>query len=139
MSAPTYPVVRLTKQRKILLEELSKLGNHPTACELFEKVRTRIPRIGMGSIYRNLDVLSDQGVILKLEVSGTQKRFDAVTEPHYHIRCSKCSRVDDITLQLSKGVLEEIAQKSAYRIYRHTVEVNGECPDCQAHIRADAD
>ena len=82
--------IRLTTQRQIILEELSKVTTHPTASELYDMVRKRLPRIGLGTVYRNLELMAESGMILKIEVGGTQKRFDATTDEHYHIRCSRC-------------------------------------------------
>jgi Fur family ferric uptake transcriptional regulator len=86
MDAPN-PFDRRTPQREILLEELAKTNSHPTACELYDIVRRRLPRIGLGTVYRNLELMAESGMIVKLEVGGVQKRFDADTTPHYHIRC----------------------------------------------------
>lgn len=130
MNAPE-PMMRLTTQRQILLEELAKANSHPTACELYDMVRKRLPRIGLGTVYRNLELMADSGIILKLEVGGSQKRFDAVTEPHYHVRCSKCSRIEDIELKVIKELVDAAAVKTAYSIIGHHVEFTGECPDCQ--------
>ena len=94
------PNMRLTTQRQIILEELGKVTSHPTASEVYDMVRKRLPRIGLGTVYRNLELMAESGIILKLEVGGTQKRFDATVESHYHIRCSGCGRVDDIDIEV---------------------------------------
>ncbi len=80
------PKMRLTTQRQVILEELGKVTSHPTANEVYDMVRKRLPRIGLGTVYRNLELMAESGLILKLEVGGTQKRFDATTDLHYHIR-----------------------------------------------------
>jgi Fur family ferric uptake transcriptional regulator len=130
MNAPA-PMIRLTTQRQIILEELAKVKTHPTASELYDMVRKRLPRIGLGTVYRNLELMADNGMILKLEVGGTQKRFDATTEPHYHIRCSSCGKVDDIMIPVMDDLAEAAAESSSYRIIGHHVEFSGICPDCQ--------
>ena len=71
------PKMRLTTQRQVILEELGKVKSHPTANEVYDMVRKRLPRIGLGTVYRNLELMAESGMILKLEVGGTQKRFDA--------------------------------------------------------------
>ena len=124
-------MIRLTTQRQILLEELSKVTSHPTACELYEMVRKRLPRIGLGTVYRNLELMADSGMILKLELGGAQKRFDATTDPHYHVRCSVCGKMDDIMLQVRENITESAAEKTPYKILGHNVEFTGECPTCQ--------
>ncbi len=124
-------MIRLTTQRQIILEELSKVKTHPTASELYDMVRKRLPRIGLGTVYRNLELMAENGMILKLEVGGTQKRFDATTEDHYHIRCSRCGRVDDIDIPVIDSLVESAAESTSYQILGHHVEFTGVCPDCQ--------
>ena len=124
-------MMRLTTQRQIILEELAKVKTHPTASELYDMVRKRLPRIGLGTVYRNLELMAENGMILKLEVGGTQKRFDATTETHYHIRCSGCGKVDDIDTPVMDELVREAAESTAYEILGHHVEFSGLCPSCQ--------
>lgn len=130
MNAPA-PMIRLTTQRHIILEELSKVKTHPTASELYDMVRKRLPRIGLGTVYRNLELMADSGMILKIEVGGTQKRFDATTEAHYHIRCSACGKVDDIDIPVINELVAQAADTTSYLILGHHVEFTGICSICQ--------
>ncbi len=130
MNAPS-PMIRLTTQRQIILEELAKVKTHPTASELYDMVRKRLPRIGLGTVYRNLELMAENGMILKLEVGGTQKRFDATTDNHYHIRCSTCGKVDDIDIPVVDDLVQQAADNSSYRILGHHVEFTGLCGQCQ--------
>lgn len=125
------PIIRLTTQRQIILEELAKVKTHPTASELYDMVRKRLPRIGLGTVYRNLELMAESGMILKLEVGGTQKRFDATTADHYHIRCSVCGRVDDIDVPVVEELVAQAARNSSYHILGHHVEFTGICQACQ--------
>ncbi len=131
-------MLRLTTQRQVILEELSKVKTHPTASELYDLVRQRLPRIGLGTVYRNLELMAENGMILKIEVGGSQKRFDATTEDHYHIRCSQCGRVDDIDVPVIGDLMQEAAEASAYHIIGHHVEFTGICSDCQKEQQAAA-
>jgi Fur family transcriptional regulator, ferric uptake regulator len=90
---PTSPKRRMTSQRRIILEELRKTKTHPTADELYVVARKRLPKISLGTVYRNLDQLAESGEILKLEMCGCQKRFDGNTHEHFHARCQGCGRV----------------------------------------------
>ncbi|MDD2465801.1 MAG: transcriptional repressor [Desulfobulbus sp.] len=130
MNAPAA-MIRLTTQRQIILEELSKVKTHPTASELYDMVRKRLPRIGLGTVYRNLELMAESGMILKIEVGGTQKRFDATTDEHYHIRCSMCGKVDDIDVPVVKELVAQATTSSSYLIQGHHVEFTGICGDCQ--------
>jgi len=126
----SLPNMRLTTQRQIILEELGKVTSHPTANEVYDMVRKRLPRIGLGTVYRNLELLADSGVILKLEVGGTQKRFDATVDPHYHIRCSDCGKVDDIDIPVQEHINEAAMEASKYKVLGHHIEFSGICAAC---------
>ena len=104
---------RLTKQRKVILEELCKSDSHPTADELYQTVRQRMPNISLGTVYRNLDFLTEQGQIAKIEYSGSQMRFDALLEFHQHVRCVKCGAISDVfnTLLSSRIEFDGICHK----------------------------
>lgn len=128
------PGMRLTTQRQIILEELGKVKSHPTANEVYDMVRKRLPRIGLGTVYRNLELMAESGVILKLEVGGTQKRFDATTEVHYHIRCLDCGKVDDIELPVQDNINAIAAQACDYAILGHHIEFSGKCSDCSQKV-----
>lgn len=125
------PNMRLTTQRQIILEELSKVTSHPTANEVYDMVRKRLPRIGLGTVYRNLELMAESGIILKLEVGGTQKRFDATTEAHYHIRCTRCDRVNDIEIPVQHHINSVAKAASNYQVLGHHIEFSGICLDCQ--------
>lgn len=122
--------MRLTPQRQIILEELSKVKSHPTANEVYDMVRKRLPRIGLGTVYRNLDLMAENGLILKLEVGGTQKRFDATTALHYHIRCTQCGRVDDIEMGILPQIDRLVADETEWQVLGHHIEFTGTCESC---------
>lgn len=126
------PNMRLTTQRQIILEELGKVTSHPTANEVYDMVRKRLPRIGLGTVYRNLELMAESGIILKLEVGGTQKRFDATTDTHYHIRCTQCDKVDDIDIPVQNHINEAAAATIDYQVIGHHIEFSGICSECQA-------
>jgi Fur family ferric uptake transcriptional regulator len=77
--------------------------------------------------------MSASGMILKIDVTGTQKRFDATITPHYHIRCSCCDRVNDIDMPVSTSLVDIASTKTPYLITGHHVEFTGLCPDCRRH------
>lgn len=124
------PNMRLTTQRQIILEELGKVTSHPTANEVYDMVRKRLPRIGLGTVYRNLELMAESGIILKIEVGGTQKRFDATVEDHYHIRCSSCGKVDDIDIAVQSQINQAATACSNYKVLGHHIEFSGICEDC---------
>jgi Fur family ferric uptake transcriptional regulator len=128
------PNIRMTRQRRVILEELRKFVHHPSADEIYEVVRRRIPRISLGTVYRNLEVLSELGEIQKLEFAGNLKRFDWDPEDHYHIRCNLCDRVDNAPMPHLKDIEDRVGSDTDYRIIGHRLEFYGLCPECAENI-----
>ena len=120
----------MTRQRKLILEELRKVDTHPSADEIYEMVRRHLPRISLGTVYRNLEVLSDLGKIQKLELSGSLKRFDGNPIKHYHIRCLRCNRVDDAPIAPLNQLENELYGATVFEIIGHNLEFTGLCPKC---------
>jgi len=120
----------MTRQRRVILETLRSMPTHPSAEEVYEVVRRELPRISLGTVYRNLETLSELGKIQKLELGGTLKRFDWNTCKHYHIRCINCDRVDDAPVNVMADVEISLDDTTGYRITGHRLEFLGLCPDC---------
>jgi len=129
--------LRMTQQRKVILEELRKMDTHPSADEIYEMVRHRLPRISLGTVYRNLEVLTELGEIQKLELSGSLKRFDWDTEKHYHIRCIGCNRVDDAPVAPMNRLENELYGATVFEIIGHNLEFTGFCPECSSKAASD--
>jgi Fur family ferric uptake transcriptional regulator len=124
----------MTPQRRVILEEVEDATNHPTADEIYEKVRKRIPRISMGTVYRNLDVLESLGAIRRLDSGRSQMRFDCNTKEHYHLTCTRCGRIEDVPIQPGEhfvDTLEEAGGKlTKYGIFGYQLEFFGLCSQC---------
>ena len=123
---------KMTHRREVILEELRQLESHPTVEDVFMCVRRRLPKISMATIYRHLEVLSQMGVIRKLESRGVQRRFDATADQHYHIRCTRCERVDDVPWEPVVELEQALHDRCHYQVTGHWIEFSGICPECQA-------
>ena len=84
---------RDTKQREAILKILRNTRSHPTADQIYDEVRKDIPNISKGTVYRNLQVLEEDGAITELKINGTQSRYEVKQESHYHFRCENCGCV----------------------------------------------
>ncbi len=124
---------RMTRQRRVILEELRKVTSHPTADQVYEMVRKRLPRISLATVYRNLETLSSAGEVLKLEVSGTQRRYDGDVSEHHHARCAMCGKVVDVPTELFP--LPDIPGNivDGFDISGCRLELTGLCTECRAH------
>jgi len=133
---PSDQKYRMTLQRKIILEEVRKTHTHPTADEVYANVRKKIPRISMGTVYRNLDILSKIGLLHRIEPGQghPQMRFDGNTEDHYHITCLRCGRIDDVPVNSPDGVLDHLTKAllkaTEYQVAGHHLDFYGLCPQC---------
>ena len=128
---PTGKRRRNTPQRRVILRELCQMTSHPTAAELYGVVRQRLPRISLGTVYRNLEVLHDEGRILKMEFSGTETRFDGNTRPHYHVRCTECGKVGDVFSLENHQTPDQPRELAGYLVTGHRLEYFGVCPACR--------
>jgi len=124
---------RMTKQRQVILEELRMMHTHPTADELYERVRARMPKISLGTVYRNLERLAGSGMIRRLDNTGSQMRFDGDLHGHQHIRCISCGRIEDIEAKPEPTDCDrKLVAGTGFRLVERRVEYVGVCPACEA-------
>jgi Fur family transcriptional regulator, ferric uptake regulator len=122
---------RNTPQRRVVLEELCQMNSHPTAAELYAVVRRRLPRISLGTVYRNLEVLHEDGKIGKMEFAGGESRFDGTIEPHDHLRCTECGWIQDIFPEDSGSRPTAPAEMAGFVVTGYRLEYQGFCPRCR--------
>ncbi len=122
---------RMTNQRRIILEELRKVDTHPTVDELYTIVKTRMPHISLGTVYRNLDLLAEMGEVLKIDSAGNMRRFDGRVEPHRHVRCHVCGRVADVFTDGRDEPVIDSLRVPGFRITTVRVEYDGICEECE--------
>lgn len=122
---------RDTKQREAILRILRNNRSHPTADQIYDEVRQDIPNISKGTVYRNLQVLAEDGAVSVLNINGTQNRYEQKREGHYHFRCETCRRVFDLNEPVDKDIDERIARETGFTILHHQTEFSGLCKDCQ--------
>jgi Fur family ferric uptake transcriptional regulator len=119
------------------VEELMKSTSHPTATELYEATRRRLPRISLGTVYRNLNVLGRMGLVRKVEGSGGEARFDGNLSPHHHVRCIHCGDVADVEDSLAGPQRGELEDVHGYEVLGCRLEFIGICPECRTHSAAE--
>lgn len=122
---------RNTRQRQVILEELQRLRSHPTAQELYEITRRRIPKISLGTVYRNLELLTKMGLARKVKTNGSETRFDGNLDHHYHVRCTHCEKIHDLHDLPSDLVGRDLQTIDGFEILDYHLEFIGVCPDCR--------
>ena len=121
---------RMTRQRELILKEIQRAKAHPSADEVYMMVRKQLPRISLGTVYRNLEILCELGQIRKLDLGGDFKRYDWDTKMHYHIRCLECGQVENAPIAPLQTVEDELHQATVYTIIGHKLVFEGLCPAC---------
>ncbi|MEW6516477.1 MAG: transcriptional repressor [candidate division FCPU426 bacterium] len=126
------PVYRESSQRKTIINHLSQRWDHPTAAAIYSGLRREHPHISLGTVYRNLEILEQQGRLRCLHLDPREARYEAHLEPHAHFYCRQCGRVEDIPL-LEKNCcrLPAHLQEAGYRIERSYIDLIGQCPACK--------
>ena len=120
---------RSTKQRSIMLAKLCSVHDHPTADELYARVRVDLPRLSLGTVYRNLDLLVRQGLVRCIDCAGLQKRFDGNLAPHHHVRCVECGRIGDVYGDIPLPDFTRM-RVDGFTLTGADVLFSGECAQC---------
>jgi Fe2+ or Zn2+ uptake regulation protein len=125
--------LRMTPQREVLLRLLSQARTHPTADELFRKVRRRLPSVSHATVYRNLQQLAHARLIGTLERAGGPVQYDANPDDHHHFVCTRCGRVADIYLKdVGYAIDRQRSGMPPARIDRAELQLHGLCAACAA-------
>ena len=122
---------RKSQQRERILEILKETKSHPTADWIYMRLKEEIPELSLGTVYRNLKVLMEQGLIQKLPFGSTFDRFEAKIAPHYHLVCEKCGLVEDFEMPQYAAINSQAEKMSAFKISRHRIDFFGLCGKCR--------
>ena len=124
----------MTRQRSLILKTLRETKAHLSADEIYLRVRKTLPKISLGTVYRNLELLYELKEINKLELGSGQNRWDGDTERHYHIRCAVCAKVENVDYQPADDMEAAARKSTAFRVIDHHLEFVGMCPECAEHM-----
>ena len=118
-------------QREMIKQNLLSRYDHPTADMVYQSIREELPNISLGTVYRNLRFLVDQGDALSLKLGDGREHFDGHVEPHYHFICTKCGDVEDIFMD-ELNICEEAAKHCSGEIKGHSTYFYGLCKYCKS-------
>jgi Fe2+ or Zn2+ uptake regulation protein len=119
------------KYKKIILDILKKNPVHPNVYELYQLVKAEYPRIGMATVYRNLDEMAGKGMVLKFNTGAQFDRFDGTVKEHYHMVCNNCGKVIDIPADIAEKINEKTEKLTGNIITGHKLTFEGICKECQ--------
>jgi len=123
-------IQRMTRQKKIILDVLKAVSTHPTAEWIYQEAKQQIPGLSLGTVYRNLNLLRDNGEIMELNYGSSQSHFDGNAANHYHFQCRNCGEVFDLELPLIKNIETKASGVDGHKIEGHRLEFYGLCKTC---------
>lgn len=121
---------RVTSQRLVILRDLRRRGRHATAEEVLTAVRSELPGTAIPTVYATLDLLVELGLARKLDFGAGASLYDARTDPHQHMVCRRCGRIDDLDGELDAGPLIGAASKLGFRPDKAELVLYGLCAEC---------
>lgn len=127
--------VRITPQRHAILEFLVQSKTHPTADDIYKALEGKFPNMSVATIYNNLRVFKEVGLVKELTYGDASSRFDYSTSEHYHIICECCGKVVDF-LYPGLDEVETLAEHvTGFKISHHRMEIYGTCESCQTNSK----
>ncbi|MGY4690529.1 peroxide-responsive transcriptional repressor PerR [Salibacterium sp. K-3] len=124
--------VRMTPQRHAILEYLYETMNHPTADDIYKALESKFPNMSVATVYNNLRVFKNVGIVKELTYGDSSSRFDCVTTDHYHVICSDCGKIVDFHYPGLDEVETLAEQVTGFQVKNHRMEIYGSCPDCKS-------
>ncbi len=121
---------RHTEQRRIVYEVLRSTKTHPTADWIYEQARRRMPKISLGTVYRNLNVLRDEGLVRELHGVDRRAHFDADVSPHAHFVCTRCGKIRDV-VPAPEVEWQSLKDLVGCEVARQDIQFFGVCPACR--------
>ncbi len=123
--------LRHTRARQIILESVRASDIHPTAEWVFQRVRRTVPRVSLGTVYRNLRLLVRAGLLVERpDLAGS--RFDGNLAEHHHFTCVECRRVFDLSEPVNPALHLRVADRTGFEVLSHRIEFYGRCADCSS-------
>jgi Fur family transcriptional regulator, peroxide stress response regulator len=123
--------LRSSRQRERILTLLQAARNHPTADWIYAQLKAEFPRLSLGTVYRNLTILAEQGLIKKIHSGSTFDRFEAQVAQHYHLICTQCDSISDFEMPIYKDINDRARRMTNFQIQGHRIEFYGLCSACR--------
>ncbi len=122
---------RLTPQRVELVRLIAVSAGHPSASQLYTKIKRQFPTMSQATVYKTLALLKEMHQVLEIDLRDDSHYDGNRPQPHPHLICVKCNRIIDAEVSLDPEALQKLEQASGYRILRPQIALYGLCPDCK--------
>ena len=120
---------RYSRQRELIYQALMHTDQHPTAEMIYNALKPENPNLSLGTVYRNLNLLVNEGMIVRMDFPV--ERYDADTSPHAHFRCEQCGRVLDLRLPYDEKLDQMAAGTAGHEVKGHALVYHGICAQCK--------
>jgi Fur family transcriptional regulator, peroxide stress response regulator len=131
METPQKKSYRFSRQRERLYQLLSGTDSHPTANWLYDHLKPEFPSLSLGTVYRNLGILIEQGKARKIDAGSTFDRYEAKTTPHYHLICRTCGKIIDIEESVFPELVDTMQHNTDFSIDGYRIDFFGTCHTCR--------
>ena len=121
---------RYSRQRERIYQAVHASREHPSAQMVYDLLREELPRLSLGTVYRNLKQLSEEGLIKSVGVVDGQERFDARISPHSHFVCNQCGAVQDLPNCVSEETIAPLGEEYGFVEQSYELHIYGVCKDC---------
>jgi Fur family ferric uptake transcriptional regulator len=123
--------IKMTSQRELVLDYVQNSYAHPTAVEIYKHLKKKLPRISKKTVYNNLQVLSEAGLLREISTMGV-KKYEPATKPHHHLICQVCDSVLDIEEEELTNLATQVGEKlKDFDVRSTTTHFYGVCRDCK--------
>jgi Fur family ferric uptake transcriptional regulator len=124
---------RMTNQRLLLLEHLQESKKHLTIDQLYSAVKPQLPKLSKATVYRNINLLEEEGLVQSLDIGKKEKLYEVASEPHHHFVCDNCNRIIEVNLADIWQIKERIERKYGVKVDSYQLIAKGKCDFCQRH------
>ena len=129
--------MKYSKQRELILKTLRENPIHPTADEIYQLLRHELPNISLGTVYRNLNQLSESGEVMKITGLDGSVHYDHCVEKHYHFICTCCNKVYDVPYDVAQDLEQKLKSLTGLEAQSSDLTFKGICPVCQKSNKGD--
>lgn len=123
--------MKYSRQRDLILKTLQENAVHPTADTLYAMIKEIDPAVSLATVYRNLNLLANKGLIRRIRGLDGSAHFDHNTHNHYHFICSKCNKVYDMPYDIIPELADKAAERTGLLIDSYDISFRGICPECK--------
>lgn len=129
--------IRITPQRQAIIEYLIDTNDHPTVEEIYRNITEKYGPMSLATVYNNLNVLVDAGLVDEMKFNGVTSRYDYNHHRHHHIICVECGRIEDVVYNDLDGLEAAAQAQTGYQVFHAKIELHGLCQDCQKKMEAE--